>query len=173
VENVKQHLASAHGFVAEISEQNASVMMEVGGILMSDDPRPVFALEYPCPGKKRPSDFGDKLIFPYSTNQASPEVIAQELRDKLLSNGRICNQRLVELMKQRKKLYLSDVLLEKYGRLEHSERKKIMKCFYTVEDLLQADEAALKKTGVNVFFLQACQSALGEVMEDCGGYVES
>ena len=173
VENVKQHLASAHGFVAEISEQNASVMMEVGGILMSDDPRPVFALEYPCPGKKRPSDFGDKLIFPYSTNQASPEVIAQELRDKLLSNGRICNQRLVELMKQRKKLYLSDVLLEKYGRFEPSERKNIMRYFYTVEDLLQADEAALKKTGVNVFFLQACQSALGEVMEDCGGYVES
>ena len=68
---------------------------------------------------------------------------------------------------------LSDVLLEKYGRFEPSERKKIMKCFYTVEDLLQADEAALKKTGVNVFFLQACQSALGEVMEDCGGYVES
>ena len=48
-----------------------------------------------------------------------------------------------------------------------------MRYFYTVEDLLQADETVLKKTGVNVFFLQACQSALGEVMEDCGGYVES
>lgn len=172
VANVKKHLASAHGFVAEISEQNANVMMEIGGILMSDDPRPVFALEYPT-GKKRPVDFGDKLIFPYSTNQASPEVIAQELRDKLISNGRICNQRLAELMKQRKRHYLSDTLLDTYGRFNPSEREKIMKYFHTVEELVQADEEALKKTGVNAFFLQACQNALGEVMEECSGYVES
>lgn len=172
VESVKQHLSNAHGFIAEISEQNANVMMEVGGILMSDDPRPVFALEYPT-GKNRPADFGDKLIFPYTTNQASPETIAQELRDKLISNGRICNQRLLELMKQRKKHYLSDVLLEKYGRFNAEERKRIMKLFHTVEDLLQADDAALGKTGVNVFFLQAARNELRSVLEECSGYVEA
>lgn len=172
VENVKQHLATAHGFVAEISEQNANVMMEVGGILMSDDPRPVFALEYPT-NKKRPADFGDKLVFHYSTVQASPEVIAEEVRRRLISNGRICNQRLTELMKQRKKLYLSDILLDKYGRFNPEERKKIMRNFHTVEELLQADDALLEKTGVDTYLLKALRNELHKVLEECSGYVET
>lgn len=44
MENVKKHIASAHGFIAEISERNANVMMEIGGILMTGDSRPVFSL---------------------------------------------------------------------------------------------------------------------------------
>lgn len=41
VENVKSHIAAAQCFIAEISDLNPNVMMEVGGIFMSGDKRPV------------------------------------------------------------------------------------------------------------------------------------
>lgn len=173
VENVRQHIAAAHGFVAEISEQNANVMMEVGGILMSGDSRPVFAMEYPS-GKKRPVDFGDKLVLPYSGRTSTPEIIAKELRDQLLSDGRIRNIRLQELMNQRKKLYLSDTLLEKNGSwFNRTDRDRIRQMFRSVEDLLDADDGALGRTGLSLHLLKATCDNLREVVAKCNGYSES
>ena len=172
VDNVKKQIATAHGFVAEISEQNANVMMEVGGILMSDDPRPVFALEYPTE-KIRPADFGDKLFFSYSSKSDAPEVIAREIRENLVADGRIRNARLAQLIKQRKKLFLSGTLLgnENY-RLHEPEREGILKHFHTIEDLLQADKAAMEKTGVESLELEITRRELTKVLEECYGYNE-
>lgn len=170
VENVKTQIASAHGFVAEISEQNANVMMEVGGILMSGDTRPVFALEDSHSGKKRPADFGDKLTFPYGGKTAPIDDNIAQLSGHLFEGGRIKNARLKELLRQRKKLYLSDILLEKNSRLNQKERDKVRKTFSAVEDFLAAEDSVLNGLNVDLLILKSAQQSMRSLVEECKGY---
>ena len=44
LDNIREHIGRAHGFVAEISTLNANVMFELGAVMLADDKRPVFTL---------------------------------------------------------------------------------------------------------------------------------
>ena len=172
VENVKSHIAAAQCFIAEISDLNPNVMMEVGGILMSGDKRPVFALWDTHSTLRKPADFGDRLTFSYSGRSSSPDELVNEITSHLIEGGRIKNARIEELIRRRKELYLSHTLLSGLTEihLNDSQRASICNKFKTVDSYVSAKEDVLSTLGVNMHILLGPQAELKKVMEECRRY---
>ena len=172
VENVKSHIAAAQCFIAEISDLNPNVMMEVGGILMSGDKRPVFALWDTHSALRKPADFGDRLTFSYSGRSSSPDELVNEITSHLIEGGRIKNARIEELIRRRKELYLSHTLLSGLTEihLNDSQRASICNKFKTVDSYVSAKEDVLSTLGVNMHILLGLQDELKKVMEECRRY---
>lgn len=172
VENVKSHIAAAQCFIAEISDLNPNVMMEVGGILMSGDKRPVFALWDTHSTLRKPADFGDRLTFSYSGRSSSPDELVNEITSHLIEGGRIKNARIEELIRRRKELYLSHTLLSGLTEihLNDSQRASICNKFKTVDSYVSAKEEVLSTLGVNMHILLGLQDELKKVMEECRRY---
>lgn len=172
VENVKSHIAAAQCFIAEISDLNPNVMMEVGGILMSGDKRPVFALWDTHSTLRKPADFGDRLTFSYSGRSSSPDELVNEITSHLIEGGRIKNARIEELIRRRKELYLSHTLLSGLTEihLNDSQRASICNKFKTVDSYVSAKEDVLSTLGVNMHILLGLQDELKKVMEECRQY---
>lgn len=158
VKNIQRHIADAHGFVAEISELNPNVMMEVGGILINGDTRPVFALRDKNSREKgsAPVDFGDRLTFSYDSRTDSAELIAKQIRDQLFKEGRLVHEPLRKLKETRKKRFLSRTLLEGFDDINLKEEaiNTICRKFTTVEDFLNASEEQLNTLRINKAILQ-------------------
>lgn len=172
VENVKSHIAAAQCFIAEISDLNPNVMMEVGGILMSGDKRPVFVLWDTHSTLRKPADFGDRLTFSYSGRSSSPDELVNEITSHLIEGGRIKNARIEELIRRRKELYLSHTLLSGLTEihLNDSQRASICNKFKTVDSYVSAKEDVLSTLGVNMHILLGLQDELKKVMEECRRY---
>ena len=172
VENVKSHIAAAQCFIAEISDLNPNVMMEVGGILMSGDKRPVFALWDTHSTLRKPADFGDRLTFSYSGRSSSPDELVNEITSHLIEGGRIKNARIEELIRRRKELYLSHTLLSGLTEihLNDSQRASICNKFKTVDSYVSAKEDVLSTLGVNMHILLGLQDELKKVIEECRRY---
>ena len=172
VENVKSHIAAAQCFIAEISDLNPNVMMEVGGILMSEDKRPVFVLWDTHSTLRKPADFGDRLTFSYSGRSSSPDELVNEITSHLIEGGRIKNARIEELIRRRKELYLSHTLLSGLTEihLNDSQRASICNKFKTVDSYVSAKEDVLSTLGVNMHILLGLQDELKKVMEECRRY---
>ncbi|MBR0283351.1 MAG: ATP-binding protein [Oscillibacter sp.] len=160
VENVRTQMDSAHGFLAEISEQFPNVMMEAGAVLVSGDERPLFAFRdegSPAP----PVDFGDHLTYQYGSREQSAEEIAKRIYGQVVKDGDITDGKLSELCAARKKKYLSRTLLEhlQYVKLAdkasgHDYIETILRKYQTVEDFLTVSKdelAALCKAPDYVF----------------------
>ena len=169
VKNIQCHIADAHCFVAEISELNPNVMMEVGGILINGDTRPVFALRDKESREKgsAPVDFGDRLTFSYGSRADSSELIAKQIKDQLFKDGRLVHVALKELKKARKKCFLSRTLLEGFREvtLRDDAIETICHKFATVEDFLDAKEGQLETLGVNKSILQYVREELQELID--------
>lgn len=172
VENVKSHIAAAQCFIAEISDLNPNVMMEIGGILMSGDKRPVFALWDTHSTLRKPADFGDRLTFSYSGKAASPDVLVDEIFSHLIEDGRIKNARIEYLVHHRKKLFLSHTLLSNLPEFSLSDSQKTSICnkFKTVEDFVSASAETLASLGGNKHILLGAQEELKKVVEECHRY---
>ncbi len=172
VENVKSYIASAQCFIAEISDLNPNVMMEVGGILMSGDNRPAFALWDTHSKLKKPADFGDRLTFSYSGKTASPDELVDEITNHLIEGGRIKNARIEELIHRRKELFLSHTLLSGLQEisLNDSQRASICNKFKTVDSFVSAKKDELSTLGVNIHILLGVQDELKKVIEECRKY---
>lgn len=144
MKNLRTHIADADGFIAEISEHNPNVMMEVGAVLITGDSRPVFAIKSKESSKKTPVDFGDKLIFHYTDRNSDPEDIAEEIKRDMIEDRRLTNGNIAKLLEKRRKRFLSRTILENLETPLKSEQiSKIMGRFKTVEDFLEADGASL------------------------------
>lgn len=169
VKNVQCHIADAHCFVTEISELNPNVMMEVGGILINGDTRPVFALrdKNSRESGSAPVDFGDRLTFSYGSRADSSELIAKQIKDQLFKDGRLAHAALKELKKTRKKRFLSRSLLEglQDAALRDDAIETICHKFVTVEDFLDAKEGQLETLGVKKSILQYIREELQELID--------
>lgn len=174
MKNVQTHIAASHGFLAEISKLNPNVMMEVGGILMSGDERPLFAVRSKD-GEKPPVDFGDLLTFTYECRETDANTIAEEISKQLFTDGRLANKSLRELCELREKKplkhFLSRTLLERlpqYICLGDSDIEKICKMFTSVEEFVAAGKDRLRTLGfsVPVEIVKLAQDELSTQMED-------
>lgn len=172
VENVKSHIAAAQCFIAEISDLNPNVMMEIGGILMSGDKRPVFALWDTHSTLRKPADFGDRLTFAYSGKAASPDALVDEIFNHLIEGGRIKNASIENLIHHRKKLFLSHTLLSNLPEFSLSDSQKTSICnkFKTVEDFVSASAETLASLGGNKHILLGAQEELKKIVEECHRY---
>ncbi|MCU0285819.1 MAG: ATP-binding protein [Acidobacteria bacterium] len=144
LDNVRIHIRQAHGFLAEISELNSNVMLELGAALLQDDTRPVFSLRSQDAQKDVPADIKEKLFVPYKSITEPPEELEKSIRAFIERDGSIVHEDIHKLLKQRKKRFLSRTLLEQMSiRLEEREITGVLALFKTIEDVLGCDSATL------------------------------
>ena len=161
IDSVKQHIASSHAFIAEISQLNANVMLEAGAILMRMDNRPVFTLRSSDAVDDIPADLKHKLNVNYNTPTDAADVIASVIRNEFIKDGRIAHEDLEELIKIRKALFLSRTLLDADTRLSDDEKNEIMREYKTVESFMKATpEEISAKTNVHRGIIMAAQDGL-------------
>ncbi|MEH2306657.1 heat shock protein Hsp90 family protein [Nostoc sp.] len=163
LENVREHMLRAHGFIAEISDLNPNVMFELGAVMLPDDSRPIFSLRSQDARKDVPADLKEKLFVPYSSIADPVETLEMAIRNAFERDGRIVHDGINALLGQRQKRFLSRTLLEglRRTRLESNEIASLMKQYKTVEDLLAAEPAeVVRKTGLQEYVIPAIQGEL-------------
>lgn len=150
-DNVKAHMDLVDGFVADISDLNPNVMLELG--MAENDPRerPVFVLRREG-SKEPPSDLKGRLYVEYALPPESAkdrvETLARELRSKLEAI-----EDLRQMLNRRQARYLSESCVRneiKRARLDldADEIGRLRKAFETADELEAADAALIgRKTG--------------------------
>jgi hypothetical protein len=162
LDNVREHMLRAHGFIAEISELNPNVMFELGAAMLPDDGRPVFSLRGGDARKDVPADLKEKLYVPYGSLTDSVEQLEAHIRSAFERDGRPTHDGIQGLMAQRQKRFLSRILLEGLRtRLNGKEIEGLMKHYQTVEELLAASPTAVARVaGLQEFLIQGIQGEL-------------
>lgn len=159
--NVKDHIKSSHGFIAEISKLNPNVMLEMGAILMTDDNRPIFSLRSSDVETDIPSDLKHRIYINYGEPTDSVEAIAENIQNQLIKDGRFVHGDIELLMKLRKAKFLSRTLLNSCTRLDDREKNAILKSYGTLEAFLADNhEEVSKKTSVRSDYILTAQNDL-------------
>ena len=156
LDNVRGLMLQAHGFIAEVSDQNPNVMFELGAAMMPDDNRPVFTLRSQHSTLPIPADFKEKLYIPYGSLDDPVQKIEDDIRFALERDGRVIHDGVNQLLELRRRKYLSRTLLAKLKfTLTDGQIKLIMSKYKTIEDLVTArqdlliDELKLEEYEVN------------------------
>ncbi len=129
--NVMDHIKNAHCYLAEISDQNANVMMEVGMLRMLPE-RPSALLRV-RKGKPVPSDLQGWIYIEYPLVDSATDVskLASHLRNEIQKNAQLSG------LKGGKR-FLSAILLANSG-LAQNVIEAITDAYMTVEAFLSAD----------------------------------
>jgi molecular chaperone HtpG len=162
LDNVREHMQRAHGFIADITDLNPNVMFELGAAMIVDDGRPVFVLRGSDADSPIPADFKEKLYVPYGALNESLDKLENDIRSCFEKDGRITHDGMQELLTQRKKHFLSRVLLEALSvRLTPEQVSGLMKHYKTIEDLISADKREIARlSGIPEYLIFAIQSEL-------------
>lgn len=158
--SLRRNMEDTDGYIAEITERNANVMMEVGAVLIQNNRKPLFPLEAfeikeqlqekDCKYKANIADFGDKLKIKYRTFLPSEEVstkqleyeIEAQIRGALLNHGRLAHEDIIALETLKRKRFLSYTFLDKIlgSRFTESEKDLLCANYNTLEELNSATE---------------------------------
>jgi molecular chaperone HtpG len=152
-DNVRAHIAQSHCYIAEISEQNPNVFLEIGKMSHYED-RPLVLLRSKDSPEEVPVDLRDLLYLEYQRVDDLEKLIEQ-IKDKL--------QLIPELQKLRSgnKIYLSQTVLEKQADISSTTVKKIVDRFQTVEALCATDsEQISEELDIQVISVQSAQKAM-------------
>lgn len=142
-ENVRGHIARSHCYIAEISDGNPNVFLEIGRMSHYAD-RPLIYLCREESKDKVAADLAGHIFISYTAwNEQKPNIDALAAQLKKLFDGR---EDLKLLRGNRKKLYLSaDVLIQK-GECQSKIAQLLASHYHTVEDLLaEAPSEVAKK----------------------------
>jgi tetratricopeptide (TPR) repeat protein len=151
-ENVKRHMKVVDGFIAEISDLNANVMIELG--MTENDPqeRPVLILRRSQATSEFPADLKAKLYIEYELPpreaKDAVETLATQLRGMLQAIDAVNL-----LLGQRRARYLSKLYIDTQTKrahvsLEQGEKDQLQRNYLTIEQLQAATaEEISKKTG--------------------------
>ena len=164
LDNVREHMMRAHGFIAEISELNPNVMFELGAAMLPADGRPVFSLRSNDARMDVPADLKEKLYVPYGSLSDPVEKLEEDVRGSFERDGRPIHEGIQALIAQRKKRFLSRTLLDSLrARLESKEIEGLMKHFATIEDLLAATSSDVARVAdLQEYIILAIQGELKE-----------
>jgi uncharacterized Zn-finger protein len=155
-ENVRAHIAQSHCYMAEISEQNPNVFLEIGKMSHYAD-RPLILLRSEDAPEDVPADLRDFLYLEYQ-RVADLDKLVEQLRDKLKAT-----MPELQTLRQGKQTYLSPTVLEQQAGLNEFVVKQIADRFRTVEALCAADaDSVADELGIKSFLVQAAQSAMGD-----------
>lgn len=145
-ENVKAHMRLVSGFVADISDLNPNVMLELGITEVDPEARPVVVL-HRAGSPEPPADLRGRLYVEYDLPaKSSPDrrsQIAAELRKKFA-----IIDTLEQLIKTRAARYLSVTYLQRKlsrVRLSPEEAERLSKAFGTAERLCAATAAEIEQ----------------------------
>jgi molecular chaperone HtpG len=165
LENIREHLRRAHGFIAEISELNPNVMFELGAAMLPNEGRPIFSLRSKLAQHDVPTDIKEHLRISYGSLTDSVDTISADISSALERDGRIIHDGVRNLLSERKKRFLSRTLLETLQvRLQPQNIEALMNAFVTVEDFLCAPvNDVVSVTGLSQHIVPALQ---GELKDD-------
>jgi hypothetical protein len=163
-ENVREHIRQAHSFIADISDLNPNVMLELGAAMFADSDRPIFALRR-TDAHELPADLKEMLFVPYDSLGDSLEDLESAVRDTVERDGRPAHNGVEQLLEQRRRLFLSKTLLKSLRtRLGDEECARLLGLYSTVEDLLAASATHLvESAGIPAFAANGVQGELHEV----------
>lgn len=164
LDNVREHIVQADGFIAEISELNPNVMFELGAVMLVDNGRPVFSLRSRDALPDIPADLKDTLFIPYGSKSDPVDRIEEVIRSAFERDGRIVHNGIQGLISQRKKRFLSRSLLENLTtRLKISHIQNLMKAYSTIEDLTKAKPSEIMAiTGLQEWFVESILKELSQ-----------
>jgi len=162
LENVREHLRRAHGFIAEISELNPNVMFELGAAMLPEDGRPIFSLRSKLAQNDVPADIKEHLRINYSSLSDPVDTISADIANAFERDGRIIHEGIRNLLSERRKRFLSRTLLETLQvRLQSRNIEALMNNFVTVEDFLDASiDEVVNLTGLSKHIVPALQGEL-------------
>jgi molecular chaperone HtpG len=136
-DNVREHISQADGFIAEISELNENVMLELGAALFQGRSRPVFCVRARTAEKSVPADIKDLLRIEYDSMGTDANLLKDAIAGQLCNETGITSEPLRALVKARRKRYLSGELLQSLQiRLTDTARRKLRSKHTTIEDFL-------------------------------------
>jgi hypothetical protein len=165
LENIREHIKRAHGFVVEISELNPNIMFELGAVAISDRNRPILPLRSQAATAEVIASFSSQIQITYSSLDRSVEQLASEIHQAFERDGRIVHEGINALISHRQKRYLSRTLLENLPRtrLDADEISNLLKHYTTVEDLLAAEPTAVSRaTRLQEYVIVALQGAIAD-----------
>jgi molecular chaperone HtpG len=145
IENVKGHMRVVHSFIADVSDQNPNVMLELGMTQHDNEGRPTIILKRSgCP--QIPIDLSGRIFIEYELQSASNPDRVQLLTD-LFRQKFESEKVLRDLCDRRMSRFLSMTFLATLAglRLGPDEVKKLTQAFTTVEELAEADETTIMK----------------------------
>lgn len=137
-ENLERHIRDADGFIAEISELNANVLLELGATLLSGNKKPKFCIRARDVDARVPIDLSHVVRLEYESLKDPAEKIAAAIRDAL--PGRDVD----ELVAQRRARFVSGNFLRKYVADVNWTDEKVRAVqaeFNTLEALMAASDA--------------------------------
>ena len=165
LENIREHIKRAHGFVVEISELNPNIMFELGAVAISDRNRPILPLRSQAATAEVIASFSSQIHTIYSSLNQSVEQLTSEIRQAFQRDGRIVHEGINTLISHRQKRFLSRTLLENLPRtrLDSQEISSLLKHYTSVEDLLAAEPIAVARTaGLEEYVILALRGAISD-----------
>jgi len=150
--NVAAQIESAHCYIAEVTEHNPNVMIEIGR--MEAYGRPVVLIKQknaPSP----PADLRERLHVEYD---GEGDNLVENLREDIAKQKQFVNQQ--------GEPYLSVTLLKKIQGLSEQFCKKIADQYESCTDFISASpEQVSEKLGINVLFIKAAQEYIQSIVD--------
>ena len=165
LENIREHIKRAHGFVVEISELNPNIMFELGAVAISDRNRPILPLRSQAATAEVIASFSSQIHTIYSSLNQSVEELTSEIGQAFQRDGRIVHEGINTLLSHRQKRFLSRTLLENLPRtrLHSQEISSLLKHYTSVEDLLAAEPIAVSRaTRLQEYVILALRGAIAD-----------
>ncbi|MER8595729.1 ATP-binding protein [Mesorhizobium sp. M1182] len=144
IESVRAHIAESDAFIADISDANPSVMMEVGAALIAEA-GPLFLLRSANAGAEMPADLRAELSITYERLDDDPAEIAAAIKASLERKGTPSHRDIQVLMDKRLSRAISHTLLARlrYYRLTEDEMTRLTTHFKNLDGLLRAEASEI------------------------------
>ncbi len=162
LDNLRTHMTEADGFVAEISDLNPNVLIELGAAVLGHDrSRPVIVLRGSEAKKKMPADIKGVLYINYRSG-SEPKAIAAEIRQMIAAKGETTNMGIVGLVERQVCKALTETLLTSdLCRCREDEASQILQQYRTVEQFCGAAlDDICRVTQVRIEHIEAIQNIL-------------
>lgn len=149
--NVEQQMLRAHCFIAEVSDHNPNVMIEIGR--MEAMKRPLLLLRR-VDAPVLPVDIRERLFCEYDASQAEDDGY---WKSQLLKHEAFC--------RQRGPAYLSNTLLSRVSGLSDKICAQVAQEYTLCDEFLRAEPASLaKRLSVSPLLVQAAQEQVREIV---------
>jgi molecular chaperone HtpG len=148
-ENVKRHMSLVHGFIADVSDLNPNVMLELGITMVDPEERPVIIFHRKG-SQDTPADLKDRIYVEYNLPSENSPNRTKELPEQLRRKFKQIDS-IDKLLERRNKRYLSVTLLKQtFGqRITSDEATNLSKRFQTIEELENASDKEIKEAGID------------------------
>jgi hypothetical protein len=161
------YMNAADGFVAEITDLNPNVMLELGAVVLREGrDRPVLLIRADN-AKPIPADLAGELYISYGAPADPPAQMATAIRAKLAGpDGRSSHRAVARLLEGRTCRALGPRLLAEC-RCTEDEQLRLRRHYPTVEELLAAPAAAVGRTaGVAESVVEFVQRRLRDFVKE-------